>query len=196
MMDGTLQNKNKLMGTLSGGNSIRGGVGTVIGRDGKSAYEVWLSEGNVGTVDEYLESLKGEKGDKGDPFRYADFTPEQLEMLKGEQGDKGETGAKGEKGDKGDTGEPFEYSDFTAEQLEALKGEKGDKGETGADGATGEKGEKGDKGDKGESGVYVGSGDMPDGYNVQIDPDGDSTTIRDIVDGVIAALPTWEGGSY
>lgn len=26
---------------------------------------------------------------------------------------------------------------------------------------------------KGESGVYVGSGDMPDGYNVQIDPDGE-----------------------
>lgn len=28
------------------------------------------------------------------------------------------------------------------------------------------------KGPKGISGVYVGSGDMPDGYNVQIDPDG------------------------
>lgn len=28
------------------------------------------------------------------------------------------------------------------------------------------------KGPKGVSGVYVGSGDMPDGYNVQIDPDG------------------------
>ena len=31
---------------------------------------------------------------------------------------------------------------------------------------------KGDKGDPGTSGVYVGSGDMPDGYNVQIDLDG------------------------
>ena len=31
---------------------------------------------------------------------------------------------------------------------------------------------KGDKGDKGDSGVYVGQGDMPEGYNVQIDPDG------------------------
>lgn len=29
------------------------------------------------------------------------------------------------------------------------------------------------KGEKGDSGVYVGSGDMPDGYNVQVDPDGD-----------------------
>ena len=34
------------------------------------------------------------------------------------------------------------------------------------------KGPKGDKGDNGVSGVYVGSGDMPEGYNVQIDPGG------------------------
>ena len=30
------------------------------------------------------------------------------------------------------------------------------------------------KGEKGESGVYIGSGEMPEGYNVQIDPDGDA----------------------
>lgn len=35
------------------------------------------------------------------------------------------------------------------------------------------RGGNGLKGDKGDSGVYVGSGEMPDGYNVQIDPDGD-----------------------
>jgi len=35
------------------------------GKEGKSAYEVWLSDGNVGTVDDYLASLKGEKGDSG-----------------------------------------------------------------------------------------------------------------------------------
>lgn len=32
---------------------------------------------------------------------------------------------------------------------------------------------KGNKGDKGDSGVYVGSGNIPDGYNVQIDPAGE-----------------------
>lgn len=31
------------------------------------------------------------------------------------------------------------------------------------------------KGDPGVSGVYVGPGDMPEGYDVQIDPDGDAT---------------------
>lgn len=35
------------------------------------------------------------------------------------------------------------------------------------------KGDKGDKGEKGDPGVYVGSGEMPEGYNVQVDPEGD-----------------------
>lgn len=34
--------------------------------DGLSAYDVWLSVGNEGTVEDYLASLKGAKGDKGD----------------------------------------------------------------------------------------------------------------------------------
>lgn len=36
---------------------------------------------------------------------------------------------------------------------------------------------KGKEGKQGASGVYVGSGDMPDGYNVQIDPNGESYAI-------------------
>lgn len=39
------------------------------------------------------------------------------------------------------------------------------------------RGQKGEKGDPGVSGVYVGSGDMPEGYNVQIDPDGNSVSV-------------------
>jgi len=44
----------------------------------------------------------------------------------------------------------------------------------------GKKGDKGDKGDKGASGVYVGSGDMPEDCNVQIDPSGSSSKADDI----------------
>jgi hypothetical protein len=33
---------------------------------------------------------------------------------------------------------------------------------------------KGEKGEQGNSGVYVGSGDMPDGYNIQVDPEAES----------------------
>lgn len=35
------------------------------GERGKSAYEIWLEEGNVGTEAEFLASLKGEKGEDG-----------------------------------------------------------------------------------------------------------------------------------
>lgn len=53
------------------------------GKDGKSAYEIWLEAGNTGTVDDYLESLKGEKGDAG---------PQGPQGEQGEQGIQGETG--------------------------------------------------------------------------------------------------------
>lgn len=39
------------------------------------------------------------------------------------------------------------------------------------------KGKEGKEGKQGVSGVYVGSGEMPDGYNVQIDPDGEASVI-------------------
>lgn len=45
-------------------------------------------------------------------------------------------------------------------------------GEPGPQGPQGVQGEIGPQGPQGVSGVYVGSGDMPEGYNVQIDPTG------------------------
>lgn len=41
------------------------GSGSLQGKDGKSAYQVALDEGFVGTEEEWLESLKGEKGSSG-----------------------------------------------------------------------------------------------------------------------------------
>ena len=37
------------------------------GPKGDSAYEHWLSLGNVGTINDFLLTLKGDKGDKGEP---------------------------------------------------------------------------------------------------------------------------------
>lgn len=37
------------------------------GPRGQGVYEVWLAEGNVGTVADFLESIKGEQGDPGNP---------------------------------------------------------------------------------------------------------------------------------
>ena len=65
------------------------------GEPGKSTYEIWKEQGNDGTIEDFLNSLRGKqgrpgipgvKGDKGDP---------------GERGERGEPGAKGEKGDPG-----------------------------------------------------------------------------------------------
>ena len=68
---------------------------TMVGDNGKSAYEIAAAHGFKGTEQEWLDSLKGpqgEPGSKGDSFRYEDFTPEQLQALKGPKGDKGDDG--------------------------------------------------------------------------------------------------------
>lgn len=48
-----------------GTNGTNGTNGTD-GVDGDSAYEVWLSLGNAGTEQDFINSLEGDKGDKGD----------------------------------------------------------------------------------------------------------------------------------
>lgn len=116
-MEGSVQTKT-LVGTVSSGGTLSGGLGTVYAMDGKSAYEIAVKHGFEGTEEEWLKSLKGADGTmtfedlteeqieslKGDPFTYDDFTPEQLEALKGEKGDKGDTGERGDRGDTGNSG--------------------------------------------------------------------------------------------
>lgn len=93
---------------------------------------------------------------------------EWLLSLKGEKGDVGEKGEKGEQGEKGEKGDPgadgtMTFEELTPEQKASLKGDKGDKGDTG------------------NSGVYIGSGEMPEDCYVQIDPNGDSFNIEDLI---------------
>lgn len=93
------------------------------------------------------------------------------------RGEKGDTGAQGPKGDTGDTG-PQGPQGATGAQ-----GAKGDKGDTGATGA------KGDKGDTGAAGA--------DGHTPVKGTDYWTAADKaEIVDDVLAALPTWTGGSY
>ena len=51
-----------------------------------------------------------------------------------------------------------------------------------------------------KSGVYVGSGEMPDGYNIQIDPNGDASigfpTVEEVQAMINASLEVIENGSY
>lgn len=44
------------------GKDGRDGVDGLDGEDGKSAYEIWLEQGNEGTKQEFLDSLKGKDG--------------------------------------------------------------------------------------------------------------------------------------
>ncbi len=97
------------------------GVDGKDGADGKSAYQIWLDDGNEGTITDFLNSLKGKSAyeiwlDLGHQGTEADF----IASLKGDKGDKGEQGNPGEKGDKGDKG------DDGADAFEAWKKEMGD----------------------------------------------------------------------
>jgi hypothetical protein len=91
-----------------------------------------------------------------------EFAQNNLELLKGKDGTVEFANLTAEQIESL-RGKAFTYEDFTPEQLEALKGKQGDIG---------------------VSGVYVGSGDMPEGYNVQIDPNGESFDVysRDEID--------------
>ena len=144
-------------------------------------------KGDTGAAGE--QGVQGEKGEKGDPFTYDDFTEEQLAALKGEKGDTGAQGEQGPQGIQGIQGEP---------------GEKGEKGEKGADGVpvthswagtkltvtsasgTSSADLKGEKGEKGADGYTPAKG--TDYWT----PTDKSAMVSD----VLAALPTWTGGSY
>lgn len=56
--------KTELEGLIGEGTSGPAGKD---GIDGKSAYEIWLSLGNVGSEEEYIASLKGPQGPQGPP---------------------------------------------------------------------------------------------------------------------------------
>ena len=83
----------KLESIIKGGE---GGIGPQgpqgpKGDDGKSAYQIAVDNGYVGTESEWLASLKGDKGDKGadGTMTFADLTDEQKESLRGPQGPQG-----------------------------------------------------------------------------------------------------------
>jgi hypothetical protein len=72
--------------------------GGTAGADGKSAYQVAIDNGFVGTEAEWLLSLQGEPGPKGDQGIQGEAGP------KGDQGIQGVAGPKGDQGIQGDQG--------------------------------------------------------------------------------------------
>lgn len=107
--------------SLAGNGVIKGEPGEK-GADGKSVYQIWLDEGNIGTEQDFLDSLKGADG----TMTFEDLTEEQKESLKGEQGQDGKSTYQLWL----DLGNDGTEEDF----LESLKGENGPIGESGSDG--------------------------------------------------------------
>lgn len=108
--------------------TVKLGANRATGAGGKSAYQIAVQHGFVGTEKEWLASLvgpKGEQGMQGEPG------------IKGDTGPKGDTGQRGEQGPKGDKGE---------QGPQGLKGDKGEQGEPGPQGLKGDKGESGSDG--------------------------------------------------
>jgi hypothetical protein len=70
------------------------GAGAIRGNDGKSAYQLWIDEGNTGSLNDFLESLVGEDGKSAYNLAvdagFSGTLAEWLVSLKGEKGDPGE----------------------------------------------------------------------------------------------------------
>jgi hypothetical protein len=79
------------------------------GAPGLSAYQLWLADGNEGSVGDFMRSLHGANGlsayelwlEAGGQGSLGQF----LASLKGAKGDQGDQGARGQQGDRGPQGE-------------------------------------------------------------------------------------------
>lgn len=82
------------------------------GEDGKSAYEIAIEKGFIGTEEEWLSSLVGPQGEQG------------IQGPAGPQGEQGPQGPQGEKGEQGPQG---------IQGIQGIQGEKGDSPVKGVD---------------------------------------------------------------
>ena len=137
--------------------SLVGFVGCT-GDPGKSAYEIWLEQGNTGTEQDYLESLMPAItiGENGNWFINGEDSGIKAQGPQGSEGQQGPAGEQGPQGPQGPAGEPGK--DGTDGQ-QGQQGEQGIQGEQGPQGPQGEKGEQGEQGPQGEQGIQGPQGD-------------------------------------
>lgn len=115
--------------------------------NGKSAFEIAVENGFVGTEIEWLNSLKGNDGKDGKDFKFSDFTPSQLNDLKVK-------------------GDPFTFQDLTPAQVLLMKGKDGVNGSDGVNGTNGKDGKDGVNGMNGKSAFELWKEENPSGtYN-------------------------------
>jgi hypothetical protein len=147
--------------TLSGIQGATGATGPVgpvgpAGAQGQSAYDLWLSQGNTGTAQDFLTSSAYQiwlaQGNTGTQQTF-------LNTLVGPQGPAGEngatgaTGAQGPAGANGATGPQGPIGLTGPAGVQGLTGATGPQGPTGVDGATGPQGPIGLTGPAGATGA-------------------------------------------
>ena len=189
---------------------------TVTSASGTSSADLKGEKGDKGDKGEQgVQGLQGEKGIDGkngtdgkDGVNGKDgYTPiKGVDYFDGADGKDGATGSAGvgiksvvqtttSSADGGSNVITVTKTDNTTSTFTVKNGSKGSTGAKGDDGYTPVKGVDyfdGKDGKDGVSGVYVGSGEMPEGYNVQIDPEGIVITIDDIIDTIAPAYITSE----
>lgn len=119
-----------------------------------SAYDAWLSIGNTGTEQDFLNTLvstvPGPQGPTGATGATGPAGPA------GPQGPTGDTGPQGLQGVQGPQGDPGPQG---IQGPQGLTGDTGPQGPTGATGATGPTGPQGDTGPQGPQGIQGLTGD-------------------------------------
>ena len=187
---------------------------TITSASGTSSANLKGDKGEPG--EKGADGAKGDKGDPGEPGQKGDKGDQGIQGAQGEQGpkgdkgDKGDTGANGTNGSNGVScthswnGTTLSVTSASGTSSANLKGEKGDKGDPGEQGIQGPKGDTGEQGPAGADGAKGDTGDTgaqgPAGPAGKTPEKGvDYFTDEDksaMVSDVLAALPTWNGGSY
>ena len=102
------------------------GIDGTVGSDGLSAYQIWLAEGNVGTEQDFLDSLIGADGQIG------------ADGARGPEGAEGQAGRSIVNTFHNPNGSvTFEYSDGDSYTTPSLTGPRGANGADGANGTDG-----------------------------------------------------------
>ncbi|AXN57744.1 tail fiber protein [Acinetobacter phage ABPH49] len=190
-----------------------------VGPEGKSAYQVWLADGNTGTVTDFLNAIKGPKGDTGAKGDKGDTgaagTNANVLNLKGSKASEGDLPSSGNqigdawvvgtdvfgwtgtawenygpiRGPKGDTGATGAQGPQGARGEQGLRGATGAQGPQGLQGPRGLNGEKGEKGDVGKGVGVKGTKDQPSDLPTDGNVDGDAYIVA-------GNLYVWSDGDW
>lgn len=154
--------------------------------------------GYYGTV-AALDAAQKATAEAGDAYGVGAAEPYDIYIFDGETGEFVNNGplqgAKGDPGPKGDPGEKGEKGDTGATGATGPEGPTGLQGPTGPEGPQGPRGETGATGPAGPAGADGAPG--KDGKTPVKGTDYFTATDKaELVNDVIAALPTWTGGNY